>query len=59
MLTVPPEIPPKIVKNLSVAFCKVADKDCQEEQLKRTKKKRIITAGNKGAPAAAGIRGAP
>ena len=44
--TVPPNITPKVVKNLSVSFCKAAAQDCSEEMLQQPKKKKQGKDGN-------------
>ena len=45
--TVPPDMPSKIVKNISISFCKVADKESQEENLKKAKKNKTGPAAGK------------
>src|SRR4051812_20086656 len=45
--TVPPDMPSNIVKNLSISFCKVADKEFQEENLKKAKKNKIGPSAGK------------
>ena len=36
----PPSMPSKVVKNLSVAFCKIPKKDCSDDALHQAKKKK-------------------